>query len=162
MIQLATIFVICYNRPQYVTKKCLQEAGPGSLPYAAKHHFVPNLCIAKPHIALHYVVLALCMALQVERGNIVIGLSNCKPHQPSPDFTSTPPLPLGHSSLKIIFVLTNSVDPDELSHYSAFNLGLHCLQKFVFKGVIIIKRVNIVKLNEPDYKIFGTYLMGEW
>ena len=102
------------------------------------------------------------MALRVERGNNVIGLSNCKPHQPSPDFTSTPPSPFGHSSLKIIFVLTNSVDPDEMSHYVTSHLGLHCLQKFVFKGVIIIKRVNIVKLNEPDYKISGTYLMGEW
>ena len=52
MMQLATIFVICYSRPQYVTKKCLQGAGPGSLPNAAKHHFVTYPCIAKPHIAL--------------------------------------------------------------------------------------------------------------
>ena len=26
-----------------------------------------------------------------------------------------------------IFPLTNSVDPDEIQHYSAFHLGLHCL-----------------------------------
>ena len=31
-------------------------------------------------------------------------------------------------SLKIIFVLENSVDPDEMPHYAAFNLGLLCLQ----------------------------------
>ena len=31
-------------------------------------------------------------------------------------------------SLKIIFVLANSVDPDEMPHYGAFNLDLLCLQ----------------------------------
>ena len=36
--------------------------------------------------------------------------------------------------LKIIFTLTNSVDPDEMQHYAAFHLGLHCLQKYSFKG----------------------------
>ena len=30
-------------------------------------------------------------------------------------------------SLKIDFVLTNSVDPDEMLHFAAFHLGLHCL-----------------------------------
>ena len=29
--------------------------------------------------------------------------------------------------LKILFTLTNSVDPDEMQHYAAFHLGLHCL-----------------------------------
>ena len=28
-------------------------------------------------------------------------------------------------SLKIFFTFTNSVDPDEMSHYAAFHLGLH-------------------------------------
>ena len=31
-------------------------------------------------------------------------------------------------SLKIVFVLANSVDPDEMPHYAAFHLGLHCLK----------------------------------
>ena len=31
-------------------------------------------------------------------------------------------------SLEIIFVLANSVDPDEMPHYAAFNLNLLCLQ----------------------------------
>ena len=34
----------------------------------------------------------------------------------------------GSFSLKIIFVLANSVDPDEMPHYAAFNLDLLCLQ----------------------------------
>ena len=33
-----------------------------------------------------------------------------------------------------LFYLTNSVDPDEMQHYAAFDLGLHCLQKYLFKG----------------------------
>ena len=32
--------------------------------------------------------------------------------------------------LKIIFTFTNSVGPDEMQHYAAFHLGLHCLQKY--------------------------------
>ena len=28
-----------------------------------------------------------------------------------------------------MFALANSVDPDEMPHYAAFHLGLHCLQK---------------------------------
>ena len=31
-------------------------------------------------------------------------------------------------SLKIIFVLANSVDPDEMPHYAALNTDLLCLQ----------------------------------
>ena len=27
-----------------------------------------------------------------------------------------------------------SVDPDEMQHYAAFHLGLHCLQKYSFRG----------------------------
>ena len=36
--------------------------------------------------------------------------------------------------LKIIFVLANSVDPDEMPYCVAFLLGLHCLPKNSFKG----------------------------
>ena len=35
-------------------------------------------------------------------------------------------------SLKIVFVLENSVDPDEMLHYAAFLLGPNCLPKFSF------------------------------
>ena len=37
-------------------------------------------------------------------------------------------------SLKIVLVLANSVDPDEMPHYGAFHLGLHCLLKNPFRG----------------------------
>ena len=36
--------------------------------------------------------------------------------------------------LEIFLTLTNSVDPDEMPHYGAFHLGLHCLLKYPFKG----------------------------
>ena len=29
--------------------------------------------------------------------------------------------------LKIVFAISNSLDPDEMPHYAAFHLGLHCL-----------------------------------
>ena len=28
----------------------------------------------------------------------------------------------------------NSEDPDEMQHYAAFHLGLHCLSKYPFRG----------------------------
>ena len=39
--------------------------------------------------------------------------------------------------LKIYFTFTNSVEPDEMQHYAAFHLGLHCLQKYrySFRGL---------------------------
>ena len=32
-------------------------------------------------------------------------------------------------SLRTVFTLTNSVDPDEMWHYAVFHLGCHCLSK---------------------------------
>ena len=37
-------------------------------------------------------------------------------------------------SLKIIFVLANSVDADEMHINVAFNLVLHCLPKYSFRN----------------------------
>ena len=36
--------------------------------------------------------------------------------------------------LKIALTSAKSVDPDEMQHYAAFHLGLHCLQKYWFRG----------------------------
>ena len=38
-------------------------------------------------------------------------------------------------SLKIVFFLANSADPDEMPPYAAFHLGLHCLQKHQFTSI---------------------------
>ena len=37
-------------------------------------------------------------------------------------------------SLKIVFVLANIVDPDEMLHYTAFHLRLHCLPNDNFRS----------------------------
>ena len=47
---------------------------------------------------------------------------------------------ISYSCLKIFFTCTNRVDPDEMQHYAAFHLGLHCLQEYCF-GVSGIQRV---------------------
>ena len=36
-------------------------------------------------------------------------------------------------SLKDVLNLANSADPDEMQHYAAFHLGLHCLPKDPFR-----------------------------
>ena len=33
--------------------------------------------------------------------------------------------------LKIVFIMANCVDPDEMPHDAAFHLCLHCLPKYV-------------------------------
>ena len=38
--------------------------------------------------------------------------------------------------LKIFFTFTNSADHDEMQHNAAFHLGLHCLQKYSFRGFL--------------------------
>ena len=37
-------------------------------------------------------------------------------------------------SLKVILILANMTDPDEMQHYAAFHLGLHYLPKYQFRG----------------------------
>ena len=41
--------------------------------------------------------------------------------------------------LKIFVTFTNCVDPDEMQHYAAFHLGLHCLQKYPLRGFLNTK-----------------------
>ena len=36
-------------------------------------------------------------------------------------------------------MLANSADPDEILHYETFNLGLHCLPKYLFRGFPVHK-----------------------
>ena len=36
--------------------------------------------------------------------------------------------------LKIVFIIANSADPDEMQHDAAFHLGLHCLPKYPSRG----------------------------
>ena len=36
-------------------------------------------------------------------------------------------------SQKIVFNLANSAGPDEMPHFSAFHLSLHCVSKYPFR-----------------------------
>ena len=43
-------------------------------------------------------------------------------------------------AMKVVLILANSTDPDEMQHKVAFHLGLHCLPKYslgfpVYKGL---------------------------
>ena len=42
----------------------------------------------------------------------------------------------------IFFTFKHIVDPDELQHDAAFHLGLHCLQKYLFRGFPYILFIN--------------------
>ena len=44
-------------------------------------------------------------------------------------------------SLKIVLISANSEDLDEMQHYAAFHLGLHC--QSIHLGVSSIRRVNV-------------------
>ena len=44
-------------------------------------------------------------------------------------------------SLTVVLILANSAEPDEMQHDAAFHLGLHCLQKYLFRG-FQYERVN--------------------
>ena len=39
--------------------------------------------------------------------------------------------------------LANSADPDEMQHYAAFHLGLHCLPNFPFGGFQYTKGMRL-------------------
>ena len=42
-------------------------------------------------------------------------------------------------SLKVVLILANIADPDEMQYDAAFHLGLHCLPKYPFSGFQYIK-----------------------
>ena len=37
-------------------------------------------------------------------------------------------------SLKVVLILANNADPDEMQHNAAFHLDLHSLPKYTFRG----------------------------
>ena len=51
----------------------------------------------------------------------------------------------------VVLILANSADPDEMQHYAAFHLGLHCLPKYPFMGFPVYKELE--QLNFSAYEI---------
>ena len=65
--------------------------------------------------------------------------------------------------LKVFFTFTNSVDLDEMQHYAAFHLGLHCLQGLPqYKGLSImwcLIRVSTICLQNVPLTPSLPYIM---
>ena len=64
--------------------------------------------------------------------------------------------------MKISFTFTNSEDPDEMQHYAAFHLGLHCLKKYSFRGFPEYNGLIVVKLvvkhhQACDFVVYNVY-----
>ena len=45
-------------------------------------------------------------------------------------------------SLKINFELANSANPNEMPHYAAYHLSIHCLAKYIFRGFQSTKKLG--------------------
>ena len=43
-------------------------------------------------------------------------------------------------SLKVVLILANSAEPNEMQHYAAFHLGLHYLPKYLFRDFQYMNR----------------------
>ena len=52
------------------------------------------------------------------------------------------------SAPEIVLILANSAEPDEMQHYAAFHLGLHCLPKYLFWGFPVYKGLIIWVVND--------------
>ena len=44
--------------------------------------------------------------------------------------------------LKVVLILADNADPDEMQHHAAFHLGLHCFSKYLFRRFQYTKRYN--------------------
>ena len=57
-------------------------------------------------------------------------------------------------SLKVVLILPNSADTDEMQHYAAFCLGLHCLSKYLFRGFQYTSLINTLVNVYIDLVLF--------
>ena len=65
-------------------------------------------------------------------------------------------------SLKVVFILVNSSDPDEMQHYAAFHLGLHCLPKYPFRGFQYTKGLQWIFFKNLGNFCFGSEPWYSW
>ena len=59
--------------------------------------------------------------------------------------------------MKVVLIITNSVGPDEMQHYAALHLGLHCLPKYPFRGFQNTKGKCMALLQA---NVSGSYLFS--
>ena len=48
-------------------------------------------------------------------------------------------------SLKVVLIIANSADPDEMQQDAVFHLGLHCLPEYLYKGLIYFYQQTEIK-----------------
>ena len=60
-----------------------------------------------------------------------------------------------------LFYFSNSVDPDEMPHDAAFHLGLHCLQKYLFRRFSSLMQVSFLYIFFYFKDIYGHISLHE-
>ena len=51
-------------------------------------------------------------------------------------------------SLNIEIIIINIADPDEMQHYAAFHLGLHCLPNYPFRTKVQMGSIKVCPLGQ--------------
>ena len=54
-------------------------------------------------------------------------------------------------SQKIVFIIENSADPDEMPHYAAFHLSLQCMSRYLFTGIQNEMRYKSVRFDRVSF-----------
>ena len=60
---------------------------------------------------------------------------------------------------KIFFLYLDSVDPFEMQHYAAFHLGLHCLEKYSFRGFPVNKWAKMLLVTLQTRNLRNLHVM---
>ena len=67
---------------------------------------------------------------------------------------------IAYFCLKIFFTFTNSVDPDEMQHYAAFHLGLHCFKRTHLVVSLIQRIKNACISDSHDFNVSVPFIVN--
>ena len=65
-----------------------------------------------------------------------------------------------YSVINMYFILANSADPNEMSHYATFHQGLHCLPKYLFAGTRMKRLRDANRLWSQQLSLFRVELVN--
>ena len=63
-------------------------------------------------------------------------------------------------SLEIVFILSNSANPDEMQPFAAFHPGLHCLKMYIFTYLHV--QVSRMKRDNSKYRLESLTVVIVW
>ena len=63
--------------------------------------------------------------------------------------------------MQVVLIVANSADPDEMQHYAAFHLGVHCLPMYPIRGFPIYKGLIFSKIKKYIKKNCRLLLRGD-